>query len=179
MMTFSDPPVGQHTPNVISTASRCAGSGCLPAAGTSYASATSVTTTAVFVPFYVTEAYTWTRGYVSNGSGTMTGNVDIGVYNEAGTRLASTGNTALAGVSAVQVIAFTSSVVLNPGRYYMAISYSAGTANNVVAIANTVTFGRYAGLYRQTSANPLPATATFATWASQVLPAFGISQYGF
>lgn len=176
-MTFSPPPNGIHTPNVISTASRFAGTHAMAAAGAAApASATTVATTAVFVPFYVTETYTWTRGLVSNGSGTMTGNVDIGIYSEAGTRLASTGNTALSGVSVVQSIVFTSSVVLAPGRYYMAISYSAATANNAVAFANTVALGRYCGAYRQTTANPLPSTATFATWASQVIPAFAISQ---
>jgi hypothetical protein len=90
-----------------------------------------------------------------NGA-TVSGNVDIGIYNEAGTRLVSSGSTAQAGVSQSQA-ANTTDLALVPDTYFLVMS-----CDNV-----TATFGRYTGSFvlsracgviQQTAAFPLPAT---------------------
>jgi hypothetical protein len=131
---------------------------------------------AIYVPFYISETATFQRGHVYNGA-TAAGNWDIGIYNEAAARLASTGAVAMSGINAVQTIAFTASVTLFPGRYYMALANTLGTAT-VFASAAALTF-IHSGPYLQLTAHPLPATATFATWVSTIGPCFAVSTLGF
>ena len=181
MMTYSAPDEGSVCPKVISPASRLAGTWSLTAATalSAPASATTVATTASFVPFWVPETAAFVSAYVYNGSAPG-GNVDVGIYDAAGNRLGSTGATARSGASAIQRIALTGTVTLYPGNvYYMAISDSAATTNGTFAWSAQINNGKWAGLYRMTSAHALPNPATFATWASQVLPVFGISQFAF
>lgn len=131
---------------------------------------------AIYLPFAIPSTATFKRGYVYNGA-TAAGSWDVGIYNEAGTRLASSGAVVMAGINVIQVLSLTANVTLTPGRYYMGLSNTLATAT-VFGNAVNVTYRR-SGLYTQATANPLPSTATFATWTSQILPYFGISQYAF
>lgn len=137
---------------------------------------------AVFVPFVVTTPRTFQRGFWINGTVPANlGNVSIGIYDEAGNRLATTGNVAAAGASVLQGAAFAAAVTLGPGRYYMAFeSTGASGATAVTGYASNAA-ERRSGLYTQAvGANPLPATATFATWTTGiVVPVFGISSTSF
>ena len=128
LSSYNPPAIGDSTMPCISTLSinslgqaRMSQSGATPASA-----AWPVANTAYYFPFTVADTVTFTRGHLYNGA-TATGNVDIGIYSESGTRLASTGATAQAGTSAVQTIAFTASVTLTPGRYYMGLSLSSAT----------------------------------------------------
>jgi hypothetical protein len=132
---------------------------------------------AIYVPFVIPETATFGRGYVYNGA-TAAGNWDIGIYDEAGNRLASSGAVAMAGTNAIQVIAFTAPVTLAPGRYYMALSNSLATAT-VFAAAASLTFIHHGPYLQATGANPLPNPATFATWASTIFPVFAVSTLAF
>jgi hypothetical protein len=132
---------------------------------------------AIYIPFSIPEAATFTRGYVYNGA-TAAGNWDIGIYDESGNRLASSGAVAMSGTNAIQVIAFTASVTLQPGRYYMALVNDNATATVFASAANLTYI--HSGPYLQTSAGTtLPTTATFATWVSTIHPCFGVSTLGF
>lgn len=148
---------------------------------TAPASSTGITANeAIYVPFVVTEPTTWTRGFWYNGSvGANQGNVCIGIYDEAGNRLATTGAVAASG-AAIQSAAFTASVFLQPGNYYMAYSPSASGINAIMGYTASLPRGRYAGCYRQAvGSHPLPSTATFATWTSLVMPVFGVARTSF
>lgn len=145
------------------------------------ASATgNATNEALYFPFVVTTPATFTRGFWYNGSAPA-GNVCVGIYSEAQSRLATTGSVAAAGASVVQTAAFSASVALDPGVYYMAFELSAGAGlNQVVAYSNGLQKGKLTGLYRQAvGAFPLPATAAFATWTSQVIPIIGVATTSF
>lgn len=136
---------------------------------------------AIYVPFATTSPETWTRGWWYNGSvATNQGNVAVGIYNAAGTRLATTGAVAAAGNSVIQDAAFSASVFLSPGMYYMAWEASASGVTSCFGYAASLPRGREAGAYIQNvGSHPLPATATFATWSSQIMPVFGIARTSF
>lgn len=147
---------------------------------TAPASATSIANEAVYVPFIVTTPATFTRGFWLTGTlpdGVTT--AQVGIYDTAQVRLASTAATAMSGASVIQSAAFTASVALLPGVYYMAFVNNAADANGITGYSASVSRGRTAGYYRQASAAPLPATATFATWASTLIPYFGVATTSF
>lgn len=179
MMTFDSPVTAAFTPMVISTLSRLAGSWCYRAAGQSApVSSTTIANDAVYIPFWIPTTASFQSAYVYNGAGTLSGNVDIGVYSEAAVRLASTGATAVSGGSQIQRIAF-GPLTLTPGRYYLAVSHSVSVAGEVFAFGATVVGGRESGCYFQATAHPLPTNATFATWVSKIIPVVAISQFAF
>jgi len=138
---------------------------------------------AIYVPVVLTTGATWTRGWWWNGSVPgNAGNIAVGIYDEAGNRLATTGAVAASGASVVQSAAFSASVFLYPGAYYVGYSPSASGVNATwgFSSSSSVQRGRYAGAYTQAvGSHPLPATATFATWSSQVVPMFGIARTSF
>lgn len=127
---------------------------------------------AFYIPFEVYHTIKLTfAGYRNN---TATGNIDLGVYDAHGTRLVSTGSTAIPGSNVLHSVAI--SVTLTPGIYYMAMAYD-GTGN-ISRYASSSTLQRFitTGCYQQASAFPLPATATFATLTNNYIPTMGLSQ---
>lgn len=136
---------------------------------------------ATYFPFICTRTYTWTRGFWYNGSAPDgTNNISVAVYNEAGTRLATTGNVALSGASVIQSAAFSASVSLPVGTYYMGCMYSVGAdANGLFAYPSTA-LSKIAGLYSESvGSNPMPSSATFATYSAAVVPYIGIARTSF
>lgn len=137
---------------------------------------------AIYVPFIVTSTTTWTRGFWWNGSAVDgTKNVSVGIYTPDGTRQATTGNVAASGNSVIQTAAFSASYTTTPGVYMMAYEVSVGAdANGVFGYSATVLWRQGGSPYTQAvGANPLPSSATFATWSSMVMPYFGIARTSF
>lgn len=125
---------------------------------------------AFFVPFELDGPLDVTKLWACIDS--AAGNLDIGIYDWALTRLVSTGSTAMSGSSALQVITVTATR-LGPGQYFMALgcsSTSAGIAGGTPAAEDL----RHCGVFQQDSAVALPATATPAAMASAFLPLFGL-----
>lgn len=136
-----------------------------------------VASTAIFIPFSVQVATTIARIGWGNGI-TISGNVDAGLYNEDGTQIAHIGSTAQAGASAVQSVAIGPSA-LAVGSYYMALAVDNITATIQTVSPSLTAILRTLGVQAQTSAFPLPATATFANPAAAYLPSMAISQQTF
>jgi hypothetical protein len=178
LSSYSPSALNDFTMPCISTLSinslgqaRMSQSGATPASA-----AWPVANTAYFFPFTVADTVTFTRAHWYNGA-TAAGNVDCGIYSETGTRLASTGAIAQGTINVVQTTAFTASVSLTPGRYYMALSFSLATGTIFGGGASLL--HKIGGAYTQASAHPLPATATFATWTStSLIPMFAVSTLG-
>lgn len=128
---------------------------------------------ALYVPFSLSTPITFSTMFLMVG--TASGNVDLGVFDSAGTKIVSTGSTAVSGSTAIQTISVTSTR-LAPGQYYLAMSYSASTGSAVfrVLVSNSQ-FLQAAGCAQQTSSLPLPATATFASITNTFVPMFGLS----
>jgi hypothetical protein len=132
---------------------------------------------AFFVPFSIWEPIAVTYMFIWNI--TASGNIDLGIYTIDGTRLASTGSTALSGNNTTQGVAL--SLELAPGRYYMGVACS--TTGYTAAIQSTslveLTRCRAGGCVQMDTAFPLPATATFAELTSAYVPMFGLSTRSF
>lgn len=130
---------------------------------------------ALFIPFTLSQPIAVAAMFTYNG-GTASGNLDLGIYSEDGTRILSTGSTAMSGTSTLQVISVTSTVI-GPGRMYLAMAVDNTTA--IFRAANTgyitaIAF-KVAGMAQMASAFALPATATLATLSTSYAPIFGLS----
>jgi hypothetical protein len=182
-VTYAPPPTVLPTPAVIGVHSPWSAY----YAATADSAAAPITNTpiagsALFVPFVVTTPATFTRGWWRSGiaaDGTTT--ADVGIYGEDQTRLASTGAVVITTTSSIlQSAAFTASVALSPGIYYMAFSASAGDTDAIFAYAGSLVRPRACGFLRQLSAHPLPSPATFAAWsATAIIPFFGVATTSF
>lgn len=127
---------------------------------------------AVFVPFRIAEPLLVTKLFAWNGA-TASGNLDIGIYDENGVRLVSTGSTPQSGTNALQVIDVTDTWI-GPGRFYLALALD-GTSGTIVRNnLGSAIYAQMHGLAEMTSAFPLPATATLASTSITLLHAFGL-----
>ena len=105
---------------------------------------------------------------------TQSGNYDIGIYSETGTRLVSTGSTAVP--AAGMAVADITDTDLVPGTYFLALNIDNTTAavqRNTGLIAGTI---QACGVQQQAvGAVTLPNPATFANPASAYVPALAVS----
>jgi len=129
---------------------------------------------AVFIPFRLAVPITVTQFWLLNGE-TVPGteHFDIGVYDLAGTKIASTGSTDQTGVSVLQTVDVTD-FTIGPGGFYLACAMDTNTAT-ILDIWPTLECCRLVGLAEQASAFPLPATATLAVITFNSIQAFGLS----
>lgn len=127
---------------------------------------------AVFIPFRLTDSITVVKMFMLNGA-TVSGNIDVGIYDALGTRLVSKGSTAQAGINAIQEFDITDTR-LGPGLFYMASAMDNATGTVLRKSVNGIIL-RTAGLFQMASAFPLPATATFAANSGSFLPTVGLT----
>lgn len=133
---------------------------------------------ALYIPFVLAEAVTVLKLFCVNG-GTVSGNLDVGIYNNAGSRLISSGSTAQAGANAIQEFDIADTVI-GPGQFYLAMAVDNVTATvarwqpigATVLAANVL---RTTGMAEQASAFPLPASATLAVVSTMYIPLVGLS----
>lgn len=122
---------------------------------------------AIYVPFSVYETLTIARFFWENGS-PANNNVDVGIYDANGKRLVSSGSTAQSGASATQSVD-TTDLIVSPGLYYIAMAMD-GTSGQTQRWSPSASYTRTLGVAEQTSAFPLPSTATFAALSSNAIP---------
>lgn len=130
---------------------------------------------AVYAPISVPSRFTVARFMVCN-AGTLTGTVDVGLYSESGSLLASTGNTARAGASAVQYIGIADQS-FPPGKYYLALvaTSTSGTYSSIGL--NNQYEARFSGwLQEALGGGTLPATMTPVPYAQTSIFHFGFTQ---
>lgn len=123
---------------------------------------------AIFTPFEIYVPQSFTGIAIYNGA-TASGNMDVGVYDLLGNRLASSGSTAQTGITVFQIIPFTATVTLSPAVYMMAIAIDNITAT-IRATAPPIQWCEVKGLRQMASAFPLPSTATYAIPATALVP---------
>jgi hypothetical protein len=138
------------------------------------AAATWVSGLAVYIPFHLPFPYVVRRVMWQNGSTITTTNVDCGVYTAAGTKLFSSGSTAMVGVSARQYVSVAETLLM-PGAYYLAWTCD-GTTNRATANVLAAQEGEMLGLQQQSAALPLPAAMTEVAYAGAGLPFCGITR---
>lgn len=129
---------------------------------------------AFFVPFTVGAPIIAQKMFWENGATVGTNTVDVGIYDSQGNRLVSLGATTTSGVSSIQTAAITPTT-LETGLYYMAMVMN-GTTDTVWRTAPSfTTLGRILGVLSQTTASPLPATATMVGSTTAYIPFIGIT----
>jgi hypothetical protein len=124
---------------------------------------------AVFIPFWVPAPVVIYSMAWLNGTA-VAGNLDCGIYSEAGTRLVSAGSTAQASANAVQVVN-VADTTLARGRYYLAFaSDTSGATQKVSAVLPAAVVGQGLGLLQMAAAFALPANVTYGKYASAFIP---------
>ena len=114
---------------------------------------------ALYVPIYVPTRFTVARFLVLNGSN-ATGNVDVGLYSNTGSKLMSTGSTARSGTSVAQYIGVTDQS-FSPGAYYLALVGSSTTGQYMRTVSTSVYDTQVAGyLFEDLGATTLPSSMT-------------------
>lgn len=137
-----------------------------------------VANTAFYVPIWLQWPYNVERVFWINGSSVTSANADFGIYNSDGTRIYSTGSTAMTPVSAIQYTSPSPDFILSPGRYYFALACSSVTANRggQGSVSATVARVRLGGILQEASALPLPATMTPSAVANACMPLCGVTR---
>lgn len=129
---------------------------------------------AIFVPLYITEPTLIKRLFILNG-GTVSGNLDLGIYTADGGRLRSSGSTAQSGTTAIQFVDITD-IVLGSGRYYLACAMNGTTGTAFRANVSAARL-QQVGVARMASAFALPSSATLVAAASGYMPLIGAETY--
>ena len=127
---------------------------------------------AIFVPFILSSPMLVTQLFALIGA-ISSGNIDVGIYDRAGTKIVSSGSTVMGTINVLQLFNITD-VVLGPGRYFMACAVANATGT---VFAGASTARRYVaqGVCQQATAFPLQATATFAAAAAAFCPVIGVA----
>jgi len=130
---------------------------------------------AVYMPIHLPSRFTIARFMVCNGT-SVSGNFDVGIYNDAGTRLLSTGAVLQSGTNAVQYAGVTD-LSLPAGHYYLALVLSStGGETRRVTIGDQYQ-GRVSGLLQEAlGATTLPTTMTGVSYTNTNAPCFGFTQ---
>lgn len=136
----------------------------------------SIANGAMYIGFKVLKPFGYKQMFVANGSA-VSGNVDVGLYTIGGKRIVSSGSTAQAGTNVMQAFDITDGTLL-PGEYFMGIAFDNTTAT-VLRYVSAVQRQRMSMVYTESSAFPLPATATFGTAAVINFPLMGITSRTF
>lgn len=145
---------------------------CAPGASRAVSATWGAANRAIYVPVVVPCRVTACQMAWANGAA-VSGNVDAGIYDVTGVRLVSTGSTAQAGTTALQVADITDTV-LTPGVYFLALAVDNTTATISRLPTNTGAL-QGCGVQQQDTAFTLPATATFAAPTVATLPVFAAS----
>lgn len=137
------------------------------------------TNVATYIPFVIPTTVTVYRLWTMY-QGTALGNYDLGLYTETGTRLASIGSTAVVNPHNYTLLyGDIPDTIIARGTYYVALAYSNGSAG-CCRFALSAGLQRGLGLYVQSSALPLPATATFSTSnTTTAIPLVGLDLRGY
>jgi hypothetical protein len=142
--------------------------------GTAVSAAYPAANTAYFYPFSMAAPALITKLVAYNGA-TASGNLDLGIYAEDGTRLVSAGSTAQAGTNTLQVVDITPDVLIGPGVFYFAIvlDNTTGTIFRCAVAGGPAQYVAMLGGAQMASAFPLPATATLASLATDTVLGVG------
>lgn len=125
-----------------------------------------------FTPFRVKRYQPVARLWVQTNTGA---NIDIGIYDEAGNLLVSSGS--FAGAGDAYNVRDVTDISLAPGNYYFATACDNGAGQlgaYDLGTSASAALARAMGLKEMTSAFPLPSTATLGTPASGVVTTAGI-----
>ncbi len=127
---------------------------------------------ALFIPFRIAEPILVQQLFWQNGA-TVTGNMDVGIYSVDGTRLISSGSTAMSGANVIQAVDVTDTLI-GAGVYYFALV--GNSAANCTTFRKNPSLNQLKchGMASQTASFPLPATVTLASLTQGYVPIVGL-----
>ncbi len=131
---------------------------------------------ALFFPFYISKPITALNLMWINGT-LVKGNIDVGIYTEDGTRLVSTGSTAVSGTAAIQSVPI--SLELGPGVFYFAVAMDTSTGTLYRGTVPNLEVLCAVDGANMPGAFPLPATATLSQLNSIYIPLIGLTTRSF
>jgi hypothetical protein len=132
----------------------------------------------LFLPIRLTYPFLVVAAIVANGTA-VSGNFDVGLYTEGGTRLTSIGSTAQAGTSTNQRVALGTPYLLAPGSYYLGIAVDNTTAQVHRYAPAQLGFAQLGGILQAATVFALPASVTYAALTNAYIPRVGISGRSF
>lgn len=130
---------------------------------------------AILYPFRLPKLATVCKLTVGCGA-TAAGNFDVGIYDQAGNLIVSSGSTGKA--AAAEVNCDVTDTAIGPGLYYAALAAD-GTNNYVAATATSAQLLKILGIRQVSSAFTLPSSVTFETIASAFVPSFSVRFRGY
>lgn len=132
----------------------------------------------IHVPFGIAEPIIVANLWWHNGS-VLSGNVDIGIYDTAGTLIVHQGSTAMSGTNRLQAVDITDTPLM-PGRYYMALVSDTSSAAQqfggwgMIAAQSAATL-QGLGIQQAVSNFPLATGVSISSNTGRVLPMFGLT----
>jgi hypothetical protein len=130
---------------------------------------------AIYVPFEIGQPFLAQKMAWANGTVVGTNSLDAGIYDEAGTRLVSSGGTLSAGASTLQEVDITDTL-LRPGqRYYMALAMNGTTATVLRWAPAHLNIIRLMGAFDQDTAYTLPSPFVPDAMSAAFFPLFGVA----
>lgn len=130
---------------------------------------------AIYVPIAMPARFTIARFLVANGA-VASGTFDIGIFNNAGVKLHSTGSTSQVGTSQVQYVGVTDQS-FPPGNYFLGIVLSVTTGRVSFSNLGGTPDGEMCGsLLEVLGSAVLPTTMTPSARVRADYPCFGFSQ---
>lgn len=138
---------------------------------------------AMYFPFYI-QAPGYIQQMVWVNGATATGNVAMGLYDEAFNLLAGTGSVSATGTSAPQAVSMPAPAqgpagfLVTCGRYFLALWASSGSQTFIAwtTAAASTNVNRMLGIGQQTSLTTgLPTLAVPAVSANSYIPLIGVS----
>jgi hypothetical protein len=127
----------------------------------------------LYLPFRLPFPVLVKQLFVANG-GTASGNLDLGIYSIAGTKLVNKGSTLQAGTTAIQLLDITDTQ-LGQGTFYFAITMDGTTGTTRRNLPASIQVSEALGILKETpGAFGLSATATFAACDTNYLPHCGL-----
>ena len=131
----------------------------------------------IYCRLFIPEDFTVLRVWWTN-AGTVTGNVNVGLYTIAGTKLWELGSTAASGTNQIQY-ADMADQAHSAGEYFLAIQKSTTGSLYAKTTVGLNVVGMNGALRTEDAASfALPATATFAMPASAWTPLCGLDLRG-
>lgn len=128
----------------------------------------------IYIPFGLAMPATIVKLWCYNGVA-VSGNLNMGIYDVAGTKIVEIGSTAHASTNVLQVFDITDTRI-GPGDFYLAIICDNTTSAFFRIAPAQAGFCQAMGMLQEAgSGAALPATATFASVASTFVPQIGFS----
>lgn len=129
-------------------------------------------------PIVLEKPITAVSMFTLNGT-TANGNIDVGIYDKAGTRIVHNAAAAQAGTSAIQSFNIADTT-FGPGLFYMAITMSSTTGTLFRATSGVTQDLNSRGMAQATSTGSLPPILTYSalSTANNFVPVFGINTRG-